>query len=237
MKASDQRSRHRTKLTRKDLKGPDEFITQTGRLLSLAGQHVRMIGLILGSIVAAVIVVWGLLVYIRGIERNAFASLWQIEEQLRNAADVSAVPPASADRLQQIAHQFGAGDAQGYAWLYLGHLRYRQGDYVAAVTAYQQAAAQAQPTLLLWPMASLGVAYALEASGDFRQAQDTYQRVIDAKAAGFVVEAYLGKGRVAEQSHDVESAIAAYSAVIEQFPAREAALGLADKVETLKARR
>jgi tetratricopeptide (TPR) repeat protein len=237
MRASDQRARNRAKLTRKDLKAPDEFITLTGRFLRFAGQHLRVIALMLGSIVVCVIVVWGLLAYVRGIEREAFANLWHIEGQLRGASDADAVLPASAERLQQIAHQFGAGEARGYAWLYVGHVRYRQGDFGAAVTAYQQAAAHGQSTSLLWSLASLGMAYALEASGDFRQAQDAYQRVIDAKPVGFVVEAYLGKGRAAEQSHDVDTSVAAYSALIEQFPARAGALGLADKVETLKARR
>jgi tetratricopeptide (TPR) repeat protein len=237
MRASDQRSRNRVKLNRKDLKAPDEFITLTGRLLSFAGQHLRTIALIVGGIVAAVVVVWGGLVYVRDLEKSAFTSLWQLEEQLRSASDASAVPPESAERLQQIAHQFGAGEARSYAWLYLGHLRYREGDYSAAVTAYQQALTQVQPTSLLWSLASLGAAYALEASGDFGQAQNAYQRLIDAKAAGFIAEAYLGKGRAAEQSHDVETTIAAYSAVIEHFPARAAALGLADKVEILRSRR
>ena len=237
MRASDQRSRNRARLTRKDLKAPDEFITFTGRSLSFAAQHLRTIALILGGVVACAVVVWGLLAYVRGIEQEAFASLWHVERQLRGASDADAIAPASIERLQQIAHQFGAGDARGYAWLYLGHVRYRQADYAAAVTAYQQAVAQVQPTSLLWSLASLGVAYALEASGDFRQAQDAYQRVIDAGPAGLVMEAYLGKGRAAEQSQDLETAVAAYSAVIEQFPARAGALSLADKVEALKARR
>jgi tetratricopeptide (TPR) repeat protein len=237
MRASDQRSRNRAKFTRKDLKAPDEFLTLTGRVLSFATRHLQTIALILGGVIACVAGGWGLLVYVRGIEQDAFASLWYIEGQLRSAADTDAVPPASIERLQQIAHQFGAGEARGYAWLYLGHVQYRQGNYAAAVTAYQQAMAQVQPADLLWSLASLGTAYALEASGDLRQAQDAYQRVIDAKPAGLMMEAYLGKGRVAEQSHDVETTIVAYSAVIEQFPARAGALGLADKVEALKARR
>jgi tetratricopeptide (TPR) repeat protein len=237
MRASDQRSRNRAKLTRKDLKAPDEFITLTGRFLSFAGQHLWTIALFLGGVVACVILVWILLAYVRGIERDAFAGLWHIEGQLRSASDDNAIPAALAERLQQIAHQFGAGEARDYAWLYLGHVRYRQGDYGAAVAAYRQAVAQVRPTNLLWSLASLGTAYALEASGDFKQAQDAYQRVIDAKPAGFIMEAYLGKGRAAEQSHDVETVIAAYSAVVEQFPARAEALGLADKVEALRAHR
>ncbi|HSF32077.1 MAG TPA: tetratricopeptide repeat protein [Candidatus Tectomicrobia bacterium] len=237
MRASDQRARNRAKLTRKDLKAPDEFITVTGRFLRFAGEHLRTIALMLGGVVTCVVVVWGLLAYVRGIERGAFASLWHIEAQLRSASDGDAVPPASAEHLQQIARQFGAGEARGYAWLYLGHVRYRQGDYAAAVTAYQQAVAQGQPISLLWSLASLGTAYALEASGDFKQAQDAYQRVIEANPVGFVVEAYLGKGRVAEQSHDVDTTIAAYAAIIDQFPARAGALGLADKLEALRARR
>ena len=237
MRASDQRSRNRARLTRKDLKAPDEFITLTGRLFNYASQHLQAIGLIVGGVVMCVILAWALLAYVRGIEQEAFASLWHIERQLRDTSDAGAIPAGAAERLQQITQQFGAGEARGYAWLYLGHLRYRQADYAAAVTAYQQAVAQLRPTSLLWPLASLGIAYALEAGGDFRQAQDAYQRVIDVRPLGFVLEAYLGKGRAAEQNHDVEAAIAAYSAVIEQFPVQAGALGLADKVEALKAPR
>lgn len=237
MRVPDQRPRHRAKLTRKDLKAPDEFITLTGRFLSFATRYLRAIALILGGIIIGVIGIWGLLAYVRGIEQDAFANLWHVEAQLRSAGDTDVIPPASIERLQQITHQFGAGDARSYAWLYLGHVHYRQRDYADAVAAYQQAVAQVQPPTLLWSLATLGTAYALEANGDFSQAQDVYQRVIDTKPAGIVMEAYVGKGRAAEQSHDVETAVAAYAAVIDQFPARAEALGLADKVEALKARR
>ena len=87
MRASDQRSHSRARLTRKDLKAPDEFITLTGRVLSFATQHLRSIGLILGGVIACAIGVWGLLVYVRGTEQDAFASLWHIEAQLRSAGD------------------------------------------------------------------------------------------------------------------------------------------------------
>jgi tetratricopeptide (TPR) repeat protein len=237
MRASDQRSRNRAKLTRKDLKAPDEFITATGRILSIAAQHFRTISFILGGIIVCVVIVWGVIAYFHAVERDALASLSPIEAQLRNATEAQAIPATSVERLQQIAHQFGAGRARGYAWLYLGHVHYHQGDYGAAATAYAQAAAEARPVSLLWTLASLGTAYALEANGEFKQAQAAYQRVIDAKPMGFAVEAYLGKGRAAEQDHDVDSALSAYAVVVEQFPLRAEALGLADKVEVLKGRR
>ena len=95
MRASDQRSHSRARLTRKDLKAPDEFITLTGRVLSFATQHLQSIGISLGAVVACAIGIWGLLVYVRGIEQDAFASLWHIEGQLRSAGDTDAVPPAA----------------------------------------------------------------------------------------------------------------------------------------------
>jgi tetratricopeptide (TPR) repeat protein len=235
MRASDQRSRHYSKLTRKDLKAPDEFLHATGRLLSFAGQYLRTIALILGGIIACIVIVWGLFAYFRGTEREAFTSLWRIEAQLRQVPDASVVPVTAVEHLQQIAHQFGAGGARGYAWLYLGHVHYRQGDYNSAASAYSQAVAQAQPGNLLWTLASLGTAYTVEARGEFKQAQEAYQRVISAKPLGFLMEAYLGKGRAAEQNHDTDTALAAYTAVVEQFPSRAEALGIANKVEALKA--
>jgi tetratricopeptide (TPR) repeat protein len=237
MRASDQRSRHYPKWTRKDLKAPDEFIHMTGRLLSFVGHHLRTITLILGGTIACIVIAWGLFAYFRGVEREAFASLWRIEAQLRQATDASAIPATAVEHLQQISHQFGAGEARGYAWLYLGHVHYRKGDYNSAASAYSQAVAQAQPGNLLWTLASLGTAYTVEARGEFKQAQEAYQRVIDAKPMGFLMEAYLGKGRAAEQNHDTDTALAAYAAVVEQFPSRAETLGIADKVEALKAGR
>jgi tetratricopeptide (TPR) repeat protein len=237
MRASDQRSRHYPKWTRKDLKAPDEFIHTTGRLLSFVGHHLRTITLILGGTIACIVIAWGLFAYFRGVEREAFASLWRIEAQLRQAMDASAIPATAVEHLQQIARQFGAGEARGYAWLYLGHVHYRQGDYNSAASAYSQAVAQTQPGNLLWTLASLGTAYTVEARGEFKQAQEAYQRVIDAKPMGFLMEAYLGKGRAAEQNHDTDTALAAYAAVVEQFPSRAETLGIADKVEALKAGR
>jgi tetratricopeptide (TPR) repeat protein len=237
MRASEQRSYQRAKLSRKDLKAPDEFITLTGRALSFATQHLRPIGLIVGGIAVAVLGAWGLLAYVHSLERAAFVSLWQSETQLRGAADTGGVPPDVRERLQQITQQFGAGRARGYAWHDLGQVHYRQGDYPAAVVAYQHAMAEVRPSDLLWSLSALGVAYALEASGEFKQAQEAYQRVIDAKPVGLSMEAYLGKGRTAEQRQEVETAIGAYAAVLDRFPARAGALGLQDKIEVLKAQR
>ena len=236
MAASEQRSRNRTKLTRKDLKAPDEFLTFTGRFLDLASQHLRTIALALGIIVAVVIVVWGGLAYVHGIEQDSFASLAQIETQFRTAGDNNSVSPELVDQLQAITQRFGAGEARDYAWLYLGHVHYRLRDYAAAGNAYQQALAQTDPNTLLWPLAALGVGYALEAAGNLEQAQAAYQRVIDAKSAGFILEAYLGKGRVAEGNNNRDQAIAAYTAVIEHFPAHAESLGIAEKIEALQAR-
>ena len=179
--------------------------------------------------------VWGLLLYVRGTEQDAFASLWHIEGQLRSAGETE---PCRRHRLNACSKSPSSlvpekpGVRLALSWPCalsargLCRRRYR----------LPASHAQGQPTDLLWSLASLGTAYALEASGEFRQAQDAYQRVIDAKPSGLIMEAYLGKGRAAEQSHDVETTIVAYSAVIEQFPARAGALGLADHVEALKAR-
>lgn len=236
MAASERRSHSRSRLTRKELKAPDEFLTLTGRVLNVAGQHLRTISLILGLVIAGIIVVWGTLAYMRSLEQGALATLSHIEAQLRATEDGQAVPAALVDQLQQITEQWGAGEARGYAWLYLGHIHYRQGDNPAAIAAYQQAQASARPARLLWPLAVLGLGYALESSGEWQGAQEAYQQLIATQHAGFLAEAYLGQGRVAEHSNDLDGAIAAYSTVVENYPAYAETLGITDKVEALKAR-
>jgi tetratricopeptide (TPR) repeat protein len=236
MAASDPHSRNRVKLTRKDLKAPDEFLTLTGRFLELTSQHLRTITLILGIIVALVIVAWAGLAYVRRVQHDAFADLARIETQLRTAGNDHHVAPELIAQLQSITQRLGAGEARDYAWLYLGHVHYHLRDYPAAIAAYQQALDRSDPNSLIWPLAALGIGYAWETAGQLEQAQAAYQRVIDAKSAGFVLEAYLGKGRVAEGANHIDQAIAAYTAVLEQFPARAEGLGMAEKVEALKGR-
>ncbi|MBI3328224.1 MAG: tetratricopeptide repeat protein, partial [Nitrospinae bacterium] len=201
-----------------------------------ASDHLRLISSVLGSIVAGILIVWGLLYYFDRVAQEAFAILFQAESGVRNVESGNDLPPALVDRLQQVGQTLGAGRARGYAQLYLGHIYYRKGDYAAALASYRQALAQVGQPSVLWSLAALGVAYALEASGDLKGAQDAYQRVIDANPAGFVTEAYVGKGRAAEGGNDLETAIAVYSAVIEKFPLQAETLGIADKVAALKAR-
>ncbi len=237
MPASEKRSRNRIKLTRKELRTPDEFLTLTSRIFSSASDHLRVICGGVGGIVACILIAWGIVAYFDGIEKEAFAALSQIEAQLRTVEGKGDAPLVFVDQLRQIAQRFGAGEARGYAQLDMGHVYYRKGDYPAALAAYQQTLAQAKHESVLWPLAALGVGYALEGAGDLREAQEAYQRLINANAAGFVVEGYMGKARAAEGRNDLESAIAAYSAVAEKFPVRAEALGIAEKVAALKGRK
>lgn len=237
MAIPERRSRNRARLTRKELKAPDEFLTLTARFLSFASDHLRLLSISLGSIVVALLLVWGLLYYLERNEQRAFATLFQVNAQLGNVESGTDSSPILVDQLKQITQTLGAGRARGFAQLYLGHIHYREGDYTAAVAAYRQALTQVDHASVIWPLAALGVAYALEGSGDLKEAQGAYQHVIDANPSGFVIEAYVGKARAAEDANDLETAIAAYSAVIEKFPLQAEALEIADKVAVLKAKR
>jgi tetratricopeptide (TPR) repeat protein len=184
-----------------------------------------------------IVAVWGALAYRDGLEKKAFATLSHVEAQLKATAEDQAIPAALVNQLQQVTQQWGAGEAQGFAWLYLGQIHYRQGDYPAATVAYRKAQSFTDPTRLPWPLAALGLGYALEASGEWQGAQEAYRRVIDTQQPGLLVEAYLGRGRVAEHQHELDEAIAAYSVVVERYPSYAQSLAITDKVEALKARR
>jgi tetratricopeptide (TPR) repeat protein len=188
-------------------------------------------------VIVSIAVIWGARSYLRGLEQAAFVRLAYIEAQLRGTGNAQEVPATLIDELQDLTRQWSIGEAQGYAWLSLGHLHYRLGDYIMAATTYRQAQAATQPTRLLWSLATLGAAYALEGSGEWQRAQEAYQRLIDTQQAGFLLEAYYGKGRALERGNDLDGAIAAYAVVVERYPASAQTLGIADKIETLQARR
>src|SRR5919201_2063820 len=110
MAASHQRPRNRSRLTRKELKAPDEFLTLTGRFLSFAARHLRTVSLILSIVIGCVVVAWGLLAYSRGIEQDAFGNLSQTEAQFRATADSGSVQAEIIEWLQKLTQCFGAGE-------------------------------------------------------------------------------------------------------------------------------
>src|SRR3970282_1942180 len=146
--SSDDRERKRMgrkiKYTRKDLKGPDEFISTLGRAtLWIQGNRFPVLT-VLTAVILVAVGVFGARAYYRWQEAKANRDLWP---QLIQAQEVLRSPGVAdeekLDRLEKfLAAQVGAHpgtEAAVFAQYYLGSIAFRRGNYDRSAEHFRSA--------------------------------------------------------------------------------------------------
>ncbi len=209
--------------TRKDLKGPDEFMTTLGRAFAWAGANRPKL---LGAVAAVALVlagVAGTAAYLRWQEEKATASLWPHLNRAREYLQT----PAAADaeklaRLEQFLSAHVAANPKAkaalYARYYLGSIAYIRGNYDVSVSQFRLAAGQAKDQPDMAYLARTGLAQALEAKGDVAAAAAAYKDAADGAAGELRVEARMGQARTLLLQGRRDDAAAIYRAVIAENP-------------------
>ena len=161
------------KYTRKDLKGPDEFISTLGRGTAWAREN-------RGKMVAAVVVVLALAgvlgtrAYLLWQDQKAAKDLWphlnQARELVQNPREVG---PEKLIRLEQFLNGYvnmhPGAKTTVFARYYLGSIAYLRGEYEVSAAQFRSAIGlyQKQDTVMKF-LAREGLAQALEAKGELR---------------------------------------------------------------------
>lgn len=196
----------RQRLTRKEIKQPDQFISYTVQILDWAKSHARQLlyGALGVVVVIALIVAW---------------SAWQTKRQQRAEMllyeAVKLLQPDETDAQQQVTpeareaamqklkgliERYPNTPAAALAHWRLGQQYYAQSDYTLALSSYRQALVQLKPDeqRLIPALVTLNMAYAQEASGACEQAIDSFQNVLQSSWRWLYGEAFLGIGRCHE---------------------------------------
>jgi tetratricopeptide (TPR) repeat protein len=196
------RMARKIKYTRKDLKGPDEFISTLGRAtLWIKENHVPVLAALTAVILAAG-GVYGTRAYYRWQEAKANRDLWP---QLIQAQEVLRSPGVAdeekLDRLERfLAAQVSAHpgtEAAVFAQYYLGSIAFLHGNYDRSAEHFRSAitSGKEQGTVMDFLLRE-GLAQTFEAKGDAENAQKAY-----GEAAGFATgelfrtQARMGQAR------------------------------------------
>lgn len=232
----------RQRLTRKEIRQPDQFISYTVQILDWAKAHASQLlyGVLGMVVIIALIVAW---------------SAWQTKRQQRAEVllyeAVKLLQPADAQQqataeAREAAIQKLKGLVAGYpntpaaplAYWRLGQQYYAKSDYNLAVSSYRQALAQLKPDeqRLIPALVTLNMAYAQEASGACKPAIDSFQSVLQSSWLWLHGEAFLGIGRCYEtlgvpaQARDIYARALSdedvQGAVRQQIEARQTALSI-----------
>lgn len=211
------------KYTRKDLKGPDEFMTALGRAVAWSGENRPKL---LAAVAVLVLVLGGVLgtrAYMRWEETKATSTLWP---HLNKAREFLQAPTtADADKLAQL-EQFLAAHVQAhpntkaalYARYYLASIAYTRGNYDMSIHWFRAALEGTKDLPDMAYLVRTGLAQSLEAKGDPAAAASAYKDAGDAASGELRVEARMGQARTLLLLGRRDDAAAIYRTVITENP-------------------
>ena len=220
------------KISRKELKEPDEFITFSARAFEFAQLHTREIIIGIASVVALALLFWAVTAYSKKKEAQAARLLAQAQSLLQldsrpGEAGLAAGEERKADPeakgrglelLENVVENYERTKASGVARILLGQGYYDQGDYDGAIAVYEAFLKRKTRTPELTAMAWEGLAYSHEAKQDFAEAVICYEKLSQTARSNVHPWAYMGMARCYERLGEYEKAMDAYRALLADQP-------------------
>lgn len=210
--------------TRKDLKGPDEFVSTLGKTTSWISANRYRVLAGCGVLLFLAGGIFGTLAWSRWQERKATQDLWPHLNRAREFL----LAPAQADeeklaRLEQFltAHVNMHPDTRAaeYARYYLGSIAFLRQNYDLSAHQFGQAiAAEKEADGLMPYLLRLGLAQALEGKGDPASAGAYAEAAARAPGTETRVQAQLGQARSLAAAGRGPEAVAVYRTILQENP-------------------
>jgi predicted negative regulator of RcsB-dependent stress response len=209
--------------TRKDLKGPDEFISTFSRTVEWIRENSWKVAAAVSAVVLLFGGVFGTKAYYRWQEEKATRDLWP---HLNRARDLLQAPSVADDeklgRLEQFltyhVNTHPGSSASVYARYYLGSIAFLRGNFDLSAAQFRAAIATGKDTELMRFLIRQGLAETLEAKGDFAAAFEAYREAAGAAGADLRTEALLGQARTASLSGRKQEAASLYRRILTENP-------------------
>jgi len=217
----------KARITRKEIKQPDQFISTSARIIEYTTRHRNPIitGVSIVGILLCIIAGWRY--YTRHSEKMAVSLVGQglvifhEAEAEEKAGELSAELKekylSAADNFQQAASDYSRTDAAIQANLYLGQIHYRIGEFDEAIESFQVALDRAGGEGDKAAIALDGIGYCHEANGEHARAADAFRRIVHMESSHLKEAAYLNAARNFRIMGDEERAIDLYESMLEHF--------------------
>lgn len=209
----------RSRLTRKEIKQPDRFLSFAAQSIEWAKAHARY--LIYGGVgllvVAGLIVAWA--TWQRHREQQAELMLYEAVKALpTEEAEAGAGTPEKTQQnraeaqqqLQALTRDYPGTQAAGWGFWYLGHVYFEDGKYSEALEAYERARDRLDDGQLVSILVTLNISNTHEALGACDKAVAGFETVVQSPANWLHGEAYQGLGRCYETMGALDKALATY---------------------------
>jgi len=206
------------RVTRKQLlKGPDEFISFSSRLLESAIKYKVQISFALSIIVLLVIVVSGIRYFSNKAENRAFALLDQAIIGYNFIVKDSGPEKAYQNISQNfdfIIKKYSRRDAAKLAGLIYANICYNAGDYEKATALYNKSLQDFKNYPSINTFILSGTGYNYEEKNDYKNAVKCFEIIVSQSGAIMKDQALFNLGRLYATMGENEKSIAAFKKII-----------------------
>lgn len=209
------------KITRKEIKEPDEFITLWSRVLAFAAARKREAFYGLAGFLILVVLVSAWRTYSRSQEARASTLLGEAQEALSPKSGAEApdsVPERAVSALENLLATYPRTRSAQTGRLMLADLKYRQGEYEKAIEIYRSYLERGHRTPELTALAWEGIAYCQEGLGKYEEAIASYRKAAETGFSYHPGWALLGLGRCLEKTGNLEEAAEVYRKLLADYP-------------------
>lgn len=208
------------KITRRQIKQPDEFISTTEHLLLFVRDHSKKIAVgvgIIGVIVAAFVLfrVWEEKKENEASQRLnlAMETVQRVNSPYREGSPVEYKNALS--KMDDIVKAFPKTSSGMFALLYKGNIHFKLGEFDEAIKAYEAFLSKSGSERLYTLLALEGIGGAHEGKKDYGKAIEAYQRIVAMDQGFRAREARLQMGYCYEKLGKNKEAVENYKAYLE----------------------
>jgi tetratricopeptide (TPR) repeat protein len=205
-----------TKLKRKDLKEPDQFLVASNTFLDFLTRNKS----ILISLLIGILVVGGGYLFMSQQKSSATLKMeslyFEMTQLVEGEEKLTGEPLVS--KLNSLLGQFEEGDQKSRAQLLFGDAQYQNKKYDDALSSFKIVLDKAQPGTLNYYMAQSGMAHAYEGKKDYGKAITHYKNIIDHPGESPLFYIYLGLARCYELAQDSKNALLILREMQTKFP-------------------
>ncbi len=213
----------KTGFSRRDLKGPDEFISTFGRTVAWCKENRTKVAAGAIGVVAVVGLALGTRAYLQWQENKSARDLWPT---LNRAQELLQAPFAADPSQLEAVERFLQGHvsrhpntrATVYSLYYLGSIAFFRGNHDLAITQFRAGIATGKEAGIMRYLLRQGIACSLEAKGDFAAAAAAYGDAGAVAEADMKTQSRLGEARVLGLAGKKTEAAALYRLILKETP-------------------
>jgi tetratricopeptide (TPR) repeat protein len=192
------------KFVRKDLKGPDEFITSTDKFFEYCAKNKNLV------ISVVVIIVLGAGAFFTLMTHRA-KKMQQMEsllfEMKQAGLNSDKKPEEIASNYESFLKDFSDGPQKQRAKLLLADQYFRSNQADKSVSTYKELMSSSKPGEMVYDFAELGLGYSLELAKNTKEAIGVFKTLIAREGQAPLFQAYLALARIYEAEKDTNNAL------------------------------